>query len=54
MSRVFSMLPEGIRNASTRNVRRKNQTTSATMIDLVQSQNQESRGPGMCGGTRWS
>ena len=34
------MLPDGIRNASTRNVRRKNQTTSATTIDLVHSQTQ--------------
>src|SRR6266542_3348399 len=40
MSRVFSMLPEGIRNASTRKVRRKNQTTSATTIDLVHSHSQ--------------
>ena len=31
------MLPDGIRNASTRNVLRKNQTTSATTIDLVHS-----------------
>src|SRR3954462_6974854 len=43
MRRVFSMLPEGIRNASTRKVRRKNQTTSATMIDLAQSQAQVTR-----------
>ena len=34
------MLPDGIRNASTRNVRRKNQTRSATRIDFVHSQNQ--------------
>ena len=40
MSRVFSMLPEGMRNASTRKVRRKNQTTSATTIDLVHSHSQ--------------
>ena len=32
------MLPDGIRNASTRKVRRKNQTTRATTIDLVHSQ----------------
>jgi hypothetical protein len=38
MSRVFSMLPDGIRKASTRKVRRKNHTTSATTMDLVQSQ----------------
>src|ERR1700737_4514605 len=43
MRRGFSMLPEGIRNASTRNVRRKNQTTRATMIDLAQSQAQMTR-----------
>src|SRR5215210_7483935 len=40
MRRVFSILPDGILNASTRNVRRKNQTTSATTIDLAQSQTQ--------------
>src|SRR6185295_8940380 len=37
ISRVFSMLPEGIRNASTRKVRRRNHTRSATTIDLVHS-----------------
>src|SRR5512144_2726562 len=40
ISRVFSMLPDGIRKASTRKVRRKNQTTSATTIDLVHSHSQ--------------
>jgi hypothetical protein len=40
ISRVFSMLPEGIRKASTRKVRRKNQTIRATTIDLVHSQSQ--------------
>jgi hypothetical protein len=34
------MLPDGIRKASTRKVRRKNQTTSATTIDLVHSHSQ--------------
>src|SRR3990172_1386997 len=34
------MLPDGILKASTRNVRRKNQTTSATTIDLAHSQTQ--------------
>src|SRR5918995_311877 len=32
------MLPDGIRKASTRKVRRKNHTTSATTMDLVHSQ----------------
>ena len=32
------MLPDGMWKASSRNVRRKSQTTSATAIDLVQSQ----------------
>ena len=40
ISSVFSMLPDGIRKASTRKVRRKNQTTSATTIDLVHSHSQ--------------
>ena len=59
ISRVFSMLPDGIRNASTRKVRRKNQTTSATAIDLVHSQSQVTRereepvdGRRPCGGAR--
>src|SRR5262245_47984772 len=38
MSRVFSMLPEGIRNASTRRDRTTSQMTSATAIDLIHSQ----------------
>ena len=37
------MLPDGIRNASTRKVRRKNQTTSATTMDLVHSQSQTTK-----------
>src|SRR4029077_5690427 len=58
MSSVFSMLPDGILNASTRNVRRRNQTTSATRIDLVHSQSHtakervgwesDGRGAGIC------
>ena len=40
ISSVFSMLPEGIRNASTRKVRSRNQITSATLMDLVHSQSQ--------------
>ena len=40
---MFSMLPDGIRNASTRKVRRKNQTTSATTMDLVHSQSQTTK-----------
>src|SRR3970040_190658 len=39
-SRVFSMLPEGIRNASTRKVRRDNQTTRAKAMDLIHTQAQ--------------
>src|SRR5262249_48065995 len=43
---VFSMLPDGIRNASTRKVRRKNQTMSATTMDLVHSQTQVTKDRG--------
>ena len=34
------MLPDGMRNACTRNVRSTSQTTSATAMDLVHSQSQ--------------
>jgi hypothetical protein len=43
MRSVFSILPEGIRNASTRKVRRKNQTRRATRIDFVHSQSQSAK-----------
>src|SRR5690606_21715588 len=38
--RVCCIDPDGIRNASTRNVRRPSQMTSAKLIDLTQSRNQ--------------
>src|SRR3990172_3057840 len=38
MSSVFSILPDGMRNASTRRARRKNQITSAAAMDFTHSQ----------------
>ena len=55
MSSVCSMLPEGIRNASTRNVRMISHATMATAIDLTHSTRVESffgsaaAGPGAAG-----
>ena len=37
MSSVFSMLPEGMRNASTTNVRSRRKITSATASDFTHS-----------------
>src|SRR5579872_5829005 len=42
-SSVFSMLPDGMRNAWMRKVLRKSQITSATAIDLIQSFSQATK-----------
>src|SRR5512141_1489364 len=49
MTSVFSMLPEGIRKASTRKVRRRNHTTRATRIDFVHSQSHTANERAACG-----